>query len=72
MGESLPSNKNNNDDGGGGSVEQKLKNNLKQDDGAKVASVAVEGRKRMRTCVYAMRANQISNKTFLHHHHQIR
>ena len=49
MGESLPSNnKNNNDDDGGGSVEQKF-NNLKQDDGAKVA---VEGRKHayMRVC----------------------
>ena len=65
MGESLPSNnKNNNDDGGGGSVEQKFKEQSQTRRWGEGGERGGGRTERMRTCVYAMRANQISNKTF--------
>ena len=71
MGESLPSNKNNNDDGGGGSVEQKFK---EQSQTRRWGEGGERGGGRTETHAYmrVMRANQISNKFFLHQHHQIR
>lgn len=63
MGESLPSNKNNNDDGGGGSVEQKFKEQSQTrrwGEGGERGG----GRTKVDACMRAMRANQISNKTF--------
>lgn len=64
MGESLPSNnKNNNDDDGGGSVEQKFKEQSQTRRWGKGGERG-GGRTKVDACMRAMRANQISNKTF--------